>query len=201
MSKGEQTRAAILERAFALAAAGGLSTLSIGRLADETGLSKSGLYAHFGSREALEVAIVEEASRQFVEAVWAPALKIPRGEPRLRAIFRHWLAWGQRPGGCFFVAASAEFDDRRGATRDALAREQKAWIGALAKATRLAVEAGHFRPDLDPGQFAFEAYSIMLGTHLFVRFLRTSDALDRTHAAFDALVLAARAPAPRRAAA
>lgn len=193
MSKGDETRAAILSRAFHLAAAGGLAALSIGKLADETGLSKSGLYAHFGSKEALEVAIVEEASRQFIEAVWTPALAIERGEPRVRAIVKAWLAWGQQPGGCFFVSASAEFDDKRGPTRDALVKEQRAWIDALAKASALAIRVGHFRDDLDPAQFAFEAYSIMLGTHLFVRFLRTRDALERTTLAFESLLLRAQA--------
>src|SRR3954447_4330831 len=103
MAKGEQTRQAILARAFEIAKTVGVSGLSIGRLAEETGLSKSGLFAHFGSKEALEVAVVEEASRQFVQEVLVPALGQPRGEPRLRALFERWMMWGDRPGGCFFV--------------------------------------------------------------------------------------------------
>lgn len=198
VSKGDDTRAAILATAFQLASAGGLSNLSIGQLAVATGLSKSGLYAHFGSKEALEVAIVREASRQFVEAVWTPALAAPRGAPRVRAIIDAWLAWGQQPGGCFFVSASAEFDDRRGPTRDALVKEQRAWIDALAKSAQLARDVGHFRADLDPAQFAFEAYSIMLGTHLFLRFLRSRDALDRAGAALDALLASAELGATSR---
>jgi AcrR family transcriptional regulator len=188
VSKGEDTKASILATAFQLAAAGGLSNLSLGQLAVSTGLSKSGLYAHFGSKEALEVAIVEEASRQFIEAVWTPALAAPRGAPRVRAIIDAWLAWGQQPGGCFFVSASAEFDDRRGPTRDALVKEQRAWIDALAKSAGLAIREGHFRADLDPAQFAFEAYSVMLGTHLYLRFLRSRDALDRAAVAMQALL-------------
>src|SRR5678815_2922243 len=120
MAKGEQTRQAILARAFELAKTVGLSGLSIGRLAEDTGLSKSGLFAHFGSKEALEIAVIEEAARQFVELVVTPALRQPRGEPRVRALFERWLLWGERPGGCFFVSAVAELDDRHGPPRDVM---------------------------------------------------------------------------------
>jgi AcrR family transcriptional regulator len=192
VSKGEETRQAILEKAFKLAAVVGVSGLSIGRLAEETGLSKSGLFAHFGSKEALEVAVVEEASRQFVQEVMVPALRHPRGEPRLRALFKGWLDWGKRPGGCFFVGASAELDDRPGPPRDALVRAQKDWVDELAKATRIAIQEGHFRSDVDPEQVAFEIYSIMLGAHLFMRFLHEPTSLARTQEAFEHLIASAR---------
>ena len=192
MSKGEETRQAILGKAFELATVVGVSGLSIGRLAEETGLSKSGLFAHFGSKEALEVAVVEEASRQFVQEVMVPALRHPRGEPRLRALFEGWMRWGDRPGGCFFVGASAELDDRPGPPHDALVRAQKDWIDELAKATRIAISEGHFRASVDPDQFAFELYSIMLGAHLFSRFLRAPGTGARTHQAFERLVTEAR---------
>jgi AcrR family transcriptional regulator len=198
VSKGETTRQAILSRAFELATIVGVSGLSIGRLAEETGLSKSGLFAHFGSKEALEVAVVEEASRQFVQEVMVPALQEPRGEPRLRALFARWLRWGERPGGCFFVGASTELDDRPGPPRDALVRAQKDWVDELAKATRIAISEGHFRPDCDPDQFAFELYSIMLGAHLFMRFLHEPASRGRTQEAFERLVASARV-APTRA--
>ncbi|HTL33240.1 MAG TPA: TetR/AcrR family transcriptional regulator [Kofleriaceae bacterium] len=191
MSKGEETRQAILDKAFQLAAVNGLSGLSIGRLAEETGLSKSGLFAHFGSKEALDVAVVEEASRQFVQDVMVPALRQPRGEPRLRALFDGWLAWGDRPGGCFFVGASAELDDRPGPPRDALIRAQKDWVDELAKAARIAIQEHHFGDHVDPDQFAFELYSLMLGAHLFMRFLREPKALARTKHAFERLVASA----------
>ena len=193
VSKGEETRQAILARAYQLATVVGVSGLSIGRLAEETGLSKSGLFAHFGSKEALEVAVVEEASRQFVQNVMVPALREPRGEPRVRALFDRWLDWGMRPGGCFFVGASAELDDRPGPPRDALVRACKDWVDELAKATRIAIREGHFRSDLDPDQFAFELYAAMLGAHTFHRFLREPGALDRTRHAFDRLLAGARA--------
>jgi AcrR family transcriptional regulator len=197
VSKGEETRQAILARAFELATVVGVSGLSIGRLAEEMGLSKSGLFAHFGSKEALEVAVVEEASRQFVQEVMVPALRHPRGEPRLRALFDNWMQWGQRPGGCFFVGASAELDDRPGAPRDALTRSIKDWVDELAKAVRIAVSEGHFRADVDPDQVAFEIYGLMLGMHTFHRFLREPTTLERSRTAFERLLAASRAASPR----
>jgi AcrR family transcriptional regulator len=197
MAKGEATRQAILTCAFELAKTIGLSGLSIGRLAEDTGLSKSGLFAHFGSKEALEVAVVEEAARQFVAFVMAPALQKPRGEPRVRALFERWVEWGQRPGGCFFVAAIAELDDRPGPPRDALAQTCKDWLDTLATAARITVAEGHFRRDLDPDQFAFDVYSIMLGFHTYHKFLRAPDTLARARESFERLVVSARAPAAR----
>ena len=188
MAKGEETRQAILTRAFELANVIGVSGLSIGRLAEATGLSKSGLFAHFGSKEALEVAVVEEAGRQFVQDVMVPALREPRGAPRVRALFERWQEWGERPGGCFFVGASAELDDRPGPPRDALVQACKDWIDAIATAARIAITEGHFRDDTDPEQFAFELYGIMMSNHTFGRFLKEPDARKRARAAFDRLL-------------
>lgn len=192
MAKGERTRQAILVRAFELANVVGVSGVSIGRLAEATGLSKSGLFAHFGSKEALEVAVVEEASRQFVQEVMVPALRKPRGKPRVRALFDYWLTWGERPGGCFFVGASAELDDRPGPARDALVRANKDWIDAIATAAQIGVTEEHFRPDLDSRQFAFELYGIMLVTHTYTRFLRDRSSLSRAQQAFERLLATAR---------
>ncbi|MBA2541975.1 MAG: TetR/AcrR family transcriptional regulator [Deltaproteobacteria bacterium] len=198
MTKGDETRQTILSRAFELATVIGVSGLTIGRLAEATGLSKSGLFAHFGSKEALEVAVVEEASRQFVQEVMVPALAKPRGEPRVKALYDHWLLWGDRPGGCFFVGASAELDDRPGPPRDALARACKDWIDALTTAAQIAVHEGHFRADLDARQFAFELYGIMLATHTFSRFLHDRGARGHTQQAFDRLLSASRPTAGSR---
>jgi AcrR family transcriptional regulator len=187
-TKGDETRQAILAKAFDLACVGGLAGLTIGRLAEHTGLSKSGLFAHFGSKEALEVAIVEEASRQFIESVMIPALRKPRGEPRVRELFERWLAWGHRPGGCFFVAASAELDDRPGPARDALVRASKDWIDAIATAASIARTEGHFAGATDPQQFAFDAYSIMLGSHFFDRFIKDPTSVALTRRSFEALL-------------
>jgi AcrR family transcriptional regulator len=192
-TKGDETKQAILDKAFDLATVGGLAGLTIGRLAEHTGLSKSGLFAHFGSKEALEVAVVEEASRQFVQEVLVPALRKPRGEPRVRELFERWLGWALRPGGCFFVAASAELDDRPGPARDALSRLEKDWIDAIATAASICKVEGHFRPDTDPHQFAFDTYSIMLGSHFFHRFIKDPTAVDRTRRSFDNLLDSARA--------
>jgi AcrR family transcriptional regulator len=192
MSKGDETRQAILSRAFELANVIGVSGLTIGRLAEATGLSKSGLFAHFGSKEALEVAVVEEAARQFVQEVMVPALARPRGEPRVRALYEQWLKWGERDGGCFFVGASAELDDRPGPPRDALARACKDWIDAIATAAQIAITEGHFRSELDARQFAFELYGIMLAAHTFGRFLHERSTRARTHDAFERLLASAR---------
>lgn len=195
MAKGDETRAAILSQAFELANVIGVSGLTIGRLAEATGMSKSGLFAHFGSKEALEVAVVEEAGRQFVQAVMVPSLGQPRGEPRVRALYHHWMKWGEREGGCFFVGASAELDDRPGPPRDALVRACKDWIDAITTAAQIAVTEGHFRSDLDARQFAFELYGIMLAAHTFGRFLRERGTTRRTNEAFERL-LAASHPVP-----
>jgi len=192
VSKGEQTRQAILGRAFELATVVGVSGLSIGRLAEEMGLSKSGLFAHFGSKEALEVAVVEEARRQFVQEVMVPALAHARGEPRVRELFERWLRWGHRPGGCFFVGASAELDDRPGPPRDALVQAIKDWLDSISTAIRIAISEGHFRSDVDADQLAFEVYSIMYGAHTFFRFLRDPGAIARARAALDRLIISAR---------
>ena len=197
MAKGDETRQAILTRAFEIANVVGLSGLSIGRLAEETGLSKSGLFAHFGSKEALDVAVVGEATRQFVHDVLVPALACPRGEPRIRELFARWLRWGQRPGGCFFVGASAELDDRTGPARQALVQACKDWLDELATAARIAVLEGHFRADLDPSQFAFELYGLMVGGHTFLRFLRDPAARTHIDTGFEHLLASARAPEPR----
>lgn len=197
MAKGEETRQAILARAFELSTVIGVSGLSIGRLAEATGLSKSGLFAHFGSKEALEIAVVGEASRQFVQDVMVPALRESRGVPRIRALFDRWLAWGIRPGGCFFIGASAELDDRPGAPRDALVQSCKDWIDELTKAAQIAMREGHFHADVDAAQFAFDEYGIMLATHTFHRFLRDPEALDRARQAFDRLLATALSPTHR----
>ncbi len=198
MAKGEETRQTILAHAFEVAKTSGLAGLTIGRLAEHTGLSKSGLFAHFGSKEALEVAVVEEAARQFVAEVMTPALGKPRGEPRIREMFARWMAWGDRPGGCFFVGASAELDDRPGPPRDALVQASKDWLDALATAARIAIREGHFRADLDSEQFAFELYAIMLGAHHHKRFLRDAEGGRRANSAFEQLIAASRSSSTGR---
>ncbi|MBK9036817.1 MAG: TetR/AcrR family transcriptional regulator [Myxococcales bacterium] len=188
MKKGDATRTAILDRATELARTVGLEGLSIGRLADELALSKSGLFAHFGSKDALHLAVVEHARVEFVADVIAPALRAARGEPRLRAMYDRWCAWGARDGGCVFVALAAELDDRPGPARDALAAALRDWLDAIATAARIAIDEGHLAAGCDPQQLAFELYGIMLAHHDVGRLIRDPKAALRSKRAFDALL-------------
>ena len=195
-SKGESTRAAILDDALSLASQVGLEGLSIGELAKRSAMSKSGLFAHFSSKDNLQVEVLKTDAARFVETVVAPAIRKPRGEPRVRALFDHWLEWSRSehsPGGCIFVAASTELDDRPGPARDYLESSQKDVIATISRAARIAVEEGHFRADLDPEQFAYEMFSIFLAYHHFTRLLRSPHALRRARRAFSALVERSRA--------
>jgi AcrR family transcriptional regulator len=188
MSKGEVTRQTIVGRAIELAALVGLEGLSIGKLAEDLSLSKSGLFAHFRSKQNLQIQVIEAATDEFIQFVIVPAIRQPRGEPRVRAFFERWLAWGERPGGCLFVSAAAELDDQPGPTRDALCKAQRDWLDALAHGAKIAVEEGHFNKKLDTEQFAFELYSLMLGCHHFSRFMHDPKALKRTRKAFETLI-------------
>lgn len=190
-SKGEETRALILDTALRLASRLGLEALSIGGLAQEVGMSKSGLFAHFDSKESLQLAVLETAVDRFIDGVITPALRAPRGEPRVRAFFERWMTWEDakfQPGGCVFIATANELDDRPGALRDYLVSSQRDWLDALATAARIAVEEGHFRSDLDTRQFAYDLYSIILAYHHFSRLLRDPDAESRAYQAFDELL-------------
>jgi AcrR family transcriptional regulator len=195
MRKGEATRAAILERGVQVATQTGLDGLTIGRLATELGLSKSGLFAHFRSKEALQIQVLDASAERFVQEVVRPALREPRGERRLRAIFERWLAWTQTnsgPGGCLFVAAAAELDDRPGAVRERLVALQKGWLEILATVYRTGVEERQFRRDVEPDQFAHDLYSVMLGFHHAARLLRDPRAGTRANAAFERLIASVR---------
>lgn len=198
MSKGEETRAAILEEALAETSRLGLEGLSIGTLARECGMSKSGLFAHFGSKEDLQLQVLRTAIERFAGAVVAPALTRPRGEPRVRALFENWFAWAEAsflPGGCIFIATANELDDRPGPLRDLLVASQEQWLAVIARAARIAQEEGHFRADLDADQFAYEMYAVALAYHHFRRLLRDPGARDRARQAFDDLLRGARAAA------
>lgn len=191
MTKGAETRERILDQAFRLAARDGLEGLSLSVLASEIGMSKSGLFAHFKSKEALQLELLKQAEADFEANVWRPALKAARGEPRLRKLFELWLAWADRPGmpgGCLFMAASIELDDRKGPARDLLVAEQKRNLASVAKAARLAVEAGHFARDLDCDQFAFEMNGILYSFNHYKRLLGDRAAITRAHKAFKALL-------------
>jgi AcrR family transcriptional regulator len=158
-TKGQRTRQAILDRATSLATEEGLEPLSIGRLADATGMSKSGLFAHFGSKEDLQIATVEHAAEVFVREVIDPAREAPRGLARVWALCDHMVDYSQRqvfPGGCFFAKASFEFNNRPGPVRDLIQEMLRSWISYLEHAVEQAQEAGELDPDLDPREVAFQ---------------------------------------------
>ena len=164
--KGTATREAIIDQAYGFACAGGLESLSIGPLAQAVGMSKSGVFAHFGSREDLQLAVLERAGERFIHAVLVPALAAPRGLARLEAIVQGWFDWvRQNEGGCLLVAAVSEYDDRPGPLRDRILQHQQIWRRELARAIELAVETGELDGATDPEQLAFELYSIALGVH------------------------------------
>ena len=192
-TKGEETRAAILDRAVGLASRIGLEGLSIGGLAGETGLSKSGLFAHFDSKQNLQLEVLRTSAERFVAQVLSPALKKPRGVPRIRALFESWLSWSRSmPGGCFFVAAANELDDQPGPLRDQLVAYQRDWIGALATAARIAVQERQFKKNLDATQFAYDFYSILLAYHHFSRLMSYRDAEARARRSFERLLESSR---------
>ena len=199
--KGERTRQSILERAVDLASLEGLEGLTIGRLADELGMSKSGLFAHFGSKEDLQIAAIETAAKRFIDEIYSPALGEPRGYPRLVAICRSWLSYLRRgvfPGGCFFAAASFEFDGRPGPVRDTVRRLMDDWIGALEKAIRMAIDEGHFDSEVDPAQLAFELNSLFFGAN-FAFYLRSdAKAIDRAQHAVEQRLESLRVKKPQR---
>jgi AcrR family transcriptional regulator len=196
--KGELTRNAILDRATGLASKVGLDGLTIGALASDLELSKSGLFAHFHSKEALQLQVLEHGAAAFVELVIRPALAEPRGEPRMRALFERWLDWAQSsplPGGCIFVQAAVELDDRPGPVRDRLVDFQQQWLAVISTSMEQGIEAGTFHTSADPEQFAHDLYGVMLAYHHASRLLRDPRAEARARRAFDALLHAAMAPA------
>jgi AcrR family transcriptional regulator len=197
MRKGEQTRTLILNEAVALAGQVGLEGLSIGSLASRLGLSKSGLFAHFGSKEDLQLQTLKQAQALFFAGVLSRALQQPPGMTRLSALVSNWLeAIGggtELPAARLILSAAAEYDDRPGAVRDALVAGQRELRGALAKAVRLAIDEGHLKPDTDPWQITFDVFGIVLAAHHDLRLLGDSRAPDRARAAFGRLIAAARA--------
>lgn len=165
-AKGSATREAIIGRAHEIARFAGLEGLSIGPLAQAVGMSKSGVFAHFGSREDLQLAVLEEAARRFGEGVLAPALAQPRGLPRLRAVMRNWFEWvrGNSDGGCVLLGSVAEYDDRPGVIRDKVVANEQRWRDALRRTVEQAIECGHLRAG-DADQYVFELYALPLAVH------------------------------------
>lgn len=190
-TKGERTREAILDTAARLATEEGLSPLSIGRLAEATDMSKSGLFAHFGSKLDLQLAALDEAARQFAEGVFLPALKAPRGLKRMRALFENWISWPQRarlPGGCPIDAASREYLHQPGPMRDAIVARQKQLDRELAKCVQMAIDEGELASDSEAEQLAYDMIGIVLAFYRTELLLGTLEASRRARAAFDRVV-------------
>ena len=196
MDKGDQTRLRILDHAAAVASLHGLDGLTIGGLAADLGLSKSGLFAHFGSKESLQVQVLQRAIERFRDRVIRPMLRAPRGEPRVRELFERWLAWGAdsgMPGGCVVTAAAIELDDRPGAPRDVLEAALLDWVALIGGVVGTAVEEGDFRADLDVAQFVYDLYAVFLAFHLAHRMMRDPSAESRARIAFERLMASASA--------
>jgi len=199
--KGEETRAQILDAAVQQASEAGFESLTIGTLAERTGLSKSGLFAHFGSRTDLQIAALDEAARRFTEEVFLPAFRAPRGVRRLRALFEGWIGWPKRAhlrGGCPLYAAVSEYDDQPGPMRDAVIERQKLLHRELSKTVRMAVESGEFAPDTDPEQFTFEMMGMLLACYLRERLFDPAESARRARLAFERLVQSHQPAAPSR---
>ncbi|MDF1564720.1 MAG: TetR/AcrR family transcriptional regulator [Deltaproteobacteria bacterium] len=187
MSKGEETRQVILGSGLDLVSEVGLEGLTIGSLASRVGMSKSGLFAHFGSKEELQCAVLDAAAESFVEVVLRPAFRAPRGVPRIEALFERWLRWPEQAfsGGCPIIAAATELDDRPGPVRDRLLVHLGDLYGSLARAARLAVEQGDFRADLEPKQFAYELWANMVAYHHHHRLFDPAEARQRARRMFE----------------
>jgi AcrR family transcriptional regulator len=191
LRKGEQTKAAILDAALALASRDGLEGLTIGLLADRMDMSKSGVFAHFGSREDLQIAVVREYHRRFEEEVFLTAIKSEkRGLPRLIRLFENWVVrvTQEIDSGCIYISGAVEFDERPGAVRDELFEMIHTWQGALTKAATQAVEMGHLADETDPKQLVFEMHGLILALHHDARFLKQPGSVARARAGFTRLI-------------
>ena len=175
LHKGQQTKQAIIDAALGLAAEIGLEGLSIGALAEVTRMSKSGVFAHFGSREELQISVIREYYARFYDEVFAPAMDEARGLPRVRALFANWMKRVaiELQSGCIFISGAVEFDDRPGPVRDALASSVKTWLAAMYRAVVQAKQEGQLHEDADEEQMAFEIHGLIPA------------AIGRAHTGFD----------------
>jgi AcrR family transcriptional regulator len=190
MRKGEQTRAAIVAAALDLAASDSLEGLTIGLIARQLQMSKAGVFAHFGSREELQIAVLKEYERRFIDDVLLPSLKEPRGLPRVEAMYTRWLERGRAEieSGCVFVSGAVEYDDRPGPIRDLLVSMIRSWQRELVRAIKQAIDVGHLRPDTDPHQLVFAMYGLILALHHDARLMHSKDSIVRCRAGFAQLI-------------
>ncbi len=189
-SKAEQTKRGIIDAALRLAAQIGLEGLSIGVLAEVTHMSKSGVFAHFGSREELQISVVREYFTRFERDVFMPALALPRGLPRLRGLFANWMRQvaHEIQSGCIFISGAVEFDDRTSPVRDALEQSIQTWFAAVRRCVAIAIDEGHLRPSVDPKQVVFEIHGLILALHYEAKFIKSPKSTERAEVGFDNLI-------------
>lgn len=188
--KGEKTKAVIIDAALGLATQIGLEGLSIGALAEVTGMSKSGVFAHFGSREELQISVVREYHARFEQEVFYPALKVERGLPRLQALFANWMKRTsvEIDSGCIYISGAVEFDDRPGIVRDEIAFSVKTWLAAMDRAVRQAQDLGQLDAQADPSQVLFEIHGLILALHYEARFLKSPGSIERAIKGFNSIL-------------
>lgn len=191
MHKGQQTKAAIVDAALGLATQIGLEGLSIGALAEVMQMSKSGVFAHFGSREELQISVIREYHQRFELEVFFPSMQENRGLPRLRALFQNWMqrTSAEIDSGCLYISGAAEFDDRPGPVRDALASSVKTWLAAVHRAVVQARDEQHLSKDMDAAQMVFEIHGLILALHYEARFLKSAKSLNRAKQGFEQILL------------
>ena len=196
MRKGELTRAAILDMALDLASRDGLEGLTIGLLADKMNMSKSGVFAHFGSREDLQLEVLKLYHHRFEQEVFFPSVKEPRGIQRLKAMFARWVkrVSVEVASGCIYISGAVEYDDRPGPIREELMAMVGAWQGALLRCVKQSVECGDLKADTDPQQLVYEMYGLILALHHDARFLRIPGSLERAGKGFERLIETYRNP-------
>jgi len=201
LQKGQQTKAAIVDAALGLATHMGLEGLSIGALAQVTGMSKSGVFAHFGSLEELQISVIREYHGRFEQEVFYPAMEAPRGVPRLRAMFDHWMKRTsiEIDSGCIYISGAIEFDDRTGPVRDALVSSVMTWHAAMKRAIEHCKELGQLRDEVSPEQMLFEIHGLILALHYEARFLQTPGSIDRAITGFNNMLARCSQPAAAKA--
>jgi AcrR family transcriptional regulator len=187
INKGAATRESVVGHALSIALTEGFEGLTIGNIAQAVGMSKSGVFAHFGSREDLQLAVLDAAAQRFTDNVFMPAMREKRGLPRLRAIMRHWVIW-MRNEGCPMVAAAVEYDDRPGAIRDRVVEYQTRLRRELARAVQMAIDTGELKSDCDPEQLAFEIFAVELALHHDSRLFKRSDSMTRAERSMQRLL-------------
>ena len=199
LHKGQQTKAVIVEAALGLATHIGLEGLSIGALADVTGMSKSGVFAHFGSREELQISVIREYHQRFEQEVFYPAMSAPRGVARLRTLFDNWMKRTsiEIDSGCIYISGAVEFDDRTGPVRDALANSVMTWHAAMRRALEQCKEQGELRADVSEEQILFEIHGLILALHYEARFLRNAGSIERAVTGFNNILARYGATAPQ----